>query len=145
MAAKNGGPNTVVRLIVAPANNDAGGPAKITASGPTRGWRIYESPVTTANAAQASQGFEVQIPNDGSANGFTTWFARPANGAGLPPTENEFSNYNDASQHGAHGEVFGTAANATPGVGVPASSATHLANVQSLTATPTTIEIVEYF
>lgn len=145
MASKNNaGPNLIRRLIAVPANNDAGGPVSILATGPTRGFRIRESAVTIANAAQASQGFEVKIPNDGSAAGFTTWFARPAFSASIAPSEQEFSNYNDASQHGAHGEVFGGAGN-PDAASIGATTATLLAKVQSLTATATTIEIVEYF
>lgn len=137
----NGGPNLIRRLIAVGA---AGAPTAITATGPTRGWRIIESPVTTANAAQATQGFEVQIPNDNSANGFTTWFARPAIVAGVPYNDNYFENWNQISEHGPYGEAFAGPGGAV-GAGAGTTTATLLCNVQSLTATATTIEIVEYF
>lgn len=143
MPAKNGGPNLTRRLIAVGIN---GAPTQILATGPCRGWRIQESTVTAANGAQASQGIQVQIPNDGSAAGFATWFDRPPNTvAAFSPNDNFFENWNQISEHGDQGEVFAGPGNATPGSGIPATAATVLANVQSKTATATTIEIVEYF
>lgn len=141
MALKNGGPNLVRRLIAVGA---AGAPTAILATGPCRGWRITESPVTTGDAAQATQGFECQIPNDNSAAGFTTWFARPAIVAGVAYPDNYFENWNQISEFGPHGEAFAGPGGAI-GAGGGTLAATLLANVQSHTATPTTIEIVEYF
>lgn len=142
MAGSNGGPNLTRRLIAVGVN---GAPTKVFATGPCRGWRCQESPVTTpGNAAQASQGFEVQIPNDGTAGGFTTWFARPANSANFSPNDNFFENFNVASEHGANGEVFAGPGGAL-GAGIGTTAATLLCNLESLTATATTIEFVEYF
>lgn len=142
MAGKNGGPNLTRRLIAVGVN---GAPTQILATGPTRGWRIQESTVTTANAAQASQGIQVQIPNDGTANGLTTWFDRPPNTvAAFSPDDNFFENWNQISEHGSEGEAFAGPGGAA-GAGVGTLPATVLCNVQSKTATATTIEIVEYF
>ena len=140
--AQNGGPNLIRRVIAVGAQ---GAPVSIYATGPTRGWRIIESPGTVAGAAQASQGFQVQIPNDNSANGFSQWFSRPVWSANVAPQDQYFDNFNIASEHGPHGEVFGSPGNATPGSGITPTTATLLANVQSFTGTATTIEIVEYF
>lgn len=141
MPLKNGGPNLVRRLIAVGA---AGAPTAVLATGPCRGWRIQESPVTTANGAQATQGFECQIPNDNTAAGYTVWFARPALIAGVPYNDNYFENWNQISAHGPYGEAFAGPGGAA-GAGIGTLAATLLANVQSLTATATTIEIVEYF
>ena len=142
MAGANGGPNLTRRLIAVGAS---GAPTTILATGPCRGWRIQESVVTTGNANQAQQGFEAQIPNDGTANGFTTWFARPLNAvAAFSPNDNFFENWNQISEHGAEGEAFAGAGGAS-GAGIGTTAATPLCKVQSLTATATTIEIVEYF
>lgn len=142
MAQKNGGPNLVRRLIAVGAS---GAPTQILATGPCRGWRIQESVVTTGNAAQASQGFECQIPNDGTANGFSVWFARPLNTTtAFSPNDNYFENWNQISEHGPYGEVFAGPGGAL-GAGIGTTTATLLCNAQSLTATATTLEIVEYF
>lgn len=143
MPLKNGGPNLVRRLILVAANN-AAAPTAVTATGPCRGWRIIESPVTTVNGAQATQGFEVQIPNDNTAAGFTVWFARPAIVAGVPYNDNYFENWNRISEHGPVGEAFAGIGGAL-GAGIGTTNPTLLCNVQSLTSTATTIEIVEYF
>lgn len=134
MAQKNGGPNLTRRLIAVGAS---GAFTPILATGPTRAWHIQESQYTNAGAANASQGLLFQIPNDGTASGFQTTFARG-------PAYPEFENFNKCSQHGPHGEVFG-GAGGPAGAGIGTTPATLLVNVSSLTATPTYIEIVEYF
>lgn len=141
--AQNGGPNLIRRLIAVAANN-AAAPTKVFATGPCRGWRIIESPVNTSNSTQATQGYEVQIPNDNSANGFTTWFARPAIVSGVAYPDNYFENWNRISEHGPTGEAFAGIGGAL-GAGIGTTNPTLLCNVQSLTSTATTIEIVEYF
>jgi hypothetical protein len=132
--AKAGGPNTTIRLIDIGAN---GAGTKVYATGPTRGWRVFESVITAGGANNAPQGFQIKIPNDNSASGFTTWFARAAD---VP-----FDQRNFISEHAAYGEVFAGPGNATPGLGIGATAATLLCIIQSATATATTIEIVEEF
>ena len=142
MAPKNAGPNTNVRLIAVAA----GAVVPIYATGPTRAWRMIESPGTGASqTAQTSYGFQVQIPNDGTVAGFTEWFTRPAVDAAVSPCEVYFDNWNHVSEHGPHGEVFGGPGNSTAGSGIGATAATLLCNVQSLTNNATVVEIVEYF
>ena len=143
MPLKTGGPNLTRRLIAVGVN---GAPTAIFATGFTRGWRIIESPGTLAGGAQTSQGFQVQIPNDNGANGFAQWFTRPAVNAAVSPLEVYFENWNRIAAHGPYGEAFAGPGNATPGLGIAApTSPTLLANVQSLTATATVIEIEEFF
>jgi len=149
--ANAGGPNLRRRLVNV---GIAGAFTAIYATGPTRGWRIEESILTTAPAANTPQGFEVKIPNDGSASGFTTIFGRPAaSEANEPGDFPAFENWNRISEHGPYGEAFGSPAQSdpgggalgAPGAGIGNQAATLLAQVCSLTATATTIEIVEYF
>ncbi len=143
MAAKNGGPNLVRRIIDVGV---AGAFTPIYATGPTRGWRIWESVLTAEAAANTPQGFQVQIPNDGTSAGFTTIFGRSAASVTNEPGDfPSFENWNRIAEHGPVGEVFAGPGNATPGLGIGATTPTHLANVCSLTATATSIEIVEYF
>jgi hypothetical protein len=143
MPAK-GGPNLNRRLITVGAPS---APTAIYATGPTRAWRIIESPLTTTGAAQTSTGFQVQIPNDTSANGFTQWFGRPVWNANVSPSDQYFENWNQVSAHGPYGEVFAGPGNTqAAGIGGP-TQATLLCNVQALVGagSGTTIEIVEYF
>lgn len=135
MAGKAGGPNTTIRLIDIGAN---GAPTIVLATGPTRGFRVSESVITKATQeANTPQGFQIKIPNDGSAAGFGYWFARAAD---VP-----FDQRNFISEHAAYGEVFAGPGNATPGLGIGATTATVLCILQSATANATTIEIVEEF
>lgn len=146
MPAKNGGPNTNIRLI--DINGDAGAFVSILATGPTRAWRIQESIIKQADGSSVTpQGFTIQIPNDGTAApGFNTTFARPAASETNEPGEFPFfENWNRISEHGPTGEVMGGPGNATPGSGIGVTVATVLCKIRSLTATATTIEIVEYF
>jgi hypothetical protein len=146
MPAKNpGGPNTNIRLI--DINGDAGAFVSILATGPTRGWRIIESILSAEAAASTPQGFTILIPNDGSAApGFNTLFARPAANVADEPGEFPFfENWNRISAHGPDGDVFAGPGNASPGLGITATTPTVLCKIRSLTATVTTIEIVEYF
>ena len=139
---QNGGPNLIRRLIAVGAT---GAPTAIYATGPTKGWWMIESPGTLAGDAQTSEGFQVQIPNDDSAAGFSQWFTRPAVNAAVSPLEVYFDNWNHIGAHGPYGEVFAGPGNPTAGSGIGATTATLLCNVQSLTGTATVIEIVEYF
>ncbi|MGP8225504.1 MAG: hypothetical protein ACLQGT_05050 [Terracidiphilus sp.] len=146
MPGTNGGPNLTRRLI--DINGDAGAYVTINATGPTRAWRIQESIVKGADgSAVTPQGFTVLIPNDGTAApGFNQVFARPAALIADEPGEFPyFENWNHVAEHGPVGEVMGGPGNANSGSGIGATTATPLCKVRSLTATPTTIEIVEYF
>ena len=146
--ANAGGPNLRRRLIDIGAN---GNPTTIYATGPVRGWTLMESIITKEGVANVPQGYEVKIPNDGSGVGFQTWFARwaatqdAANPLGFSGDFPVFENWNHIAEHGPVGEVFGGPGSAVPGLGIGATTATVLAIVQSATATPTTIEFVEYF
>ena len=147
MAGKAGGPNLTRRLIDVGVNGAA---TAIYATGPVRAWSMRESIITKEAAANTPQGFQVQIPNDGSVPGFQTIFQRdapiqnsvaPVGYEGVFPT---FDNWNHISEHGPVGEVFGGAGGVS-GSGIGTTTATLLAMVQSATATATTIELVEYF
>jgi hypothetical protein len=151
MSGKAGGPNLTRRIINVGVSGTF---TSIYATGPTRAWSIRESILTAAAAANTPVGFQVKIPNDGSAAGFTTIFGRPAASETNEPGDfPSFENWNRISEHGPHGEVFGSAAQTDPGggaLGAPGSGigtqpATLLAEVCSLTAAATSIEIVEYF
>lgn len=146
MPAKNGGPNLTRRLI--DINGDAGAFITVYATGPVRAWRVQESIIKLADgSAVTPQGFVIQIPNDGTAApGFNTSFARPAASEANEPGEFPyFENWNHISEHGPVGEVFANVGNPTAGSGIGATNAIALFNIRSLTATATTIEIVEYF
>jgi len=133
MAGNAGGPNTTIRLIDIPANGNL---KTIVATGPTRAFKVSESVITAEGANNNPQGFQYKVPNDGSAAGFTTLFARAATG--------DFDQRNFIAEHGPYGEVFAGAGN-SQAAGIGATAATPLIKIQSATATATTIEITEYF
>lgn len=141
---KAGGPNLIRRIIDIPAANAA--PLVVTALGPCRGWRIWESILTAAGVATAgAEGFVVKIPNDGTAAGFQVAFGRPAYVSASEPGEfPSFENWNRISEHGAHGEVF-AGAGGVSGSGIGTTAATPLFTISSLTNTGTSIELVEYY
>lgn len=139
MPGTNGGPNMTRRIIDIGVS---GSPTNIVATGPCRGWIISESLITSAGVANTRQGWITRIPNDGTANGFTTKFTRAAASASDPVPF--FENINRISEVGPNGEVFAGPGGAM-GAGGGTTSATKLCDAQSLTATATSIEIVEYF
>jgi hypothetical protein len=147
MPGKAGGPNLRHRLI--DINGSAGALVTVLATGPTRGWHVRESIIKKADgSAVVPQGFTILVPNDGSdlTTGFAETFARSAAAPATEPGDFPFfENFNWASEHGANGDVFGGAANATPGSGIDATTATVLFKIRSLTATATTVEVTEYF
>ena len=140
-----GSPNLTRRLIDIPG--DGANPAFIPvyATGPVRAWRFQESIVTKGGAAASAEGFQVKIPNDGSATGFTTIFQRPAYSTTNEPGEFPFfENWHHISEHGPCGDAIGGAGN-TQSAAIGPTTATLLFYVSSLTGTGTTIELVEYF
>jgi hypothetical protein len=141
----NGGPNLTRRIIDLPANNANPKFIPIYATGPCKGWRVRESICSSVAAALASQGYQIKIPNDNSAAGFTTVFQRPVYSANIAPEDLGFENWNQISAHGPYGDAFANAANPTPGFGLGATTATILCYACSLTGTATSVEIVEYF
>src|ERR1700735_3051422 len=120
------GSNGTQQIIDIPA--DTGGFLSILATGPVRLIEIVESTLTAEGAANAIQGFNYLIPNDGSANGFTTLFQNP------PGTVLKFAH--TQAQYTKHGPPMGTGPDAR-GAGVPARPATTLLKVQSMTGTGT--------
>lgn len=146
MPAKNGGPNLTRRIIDIPG--DAAAWLAVYATGPTRGWRFQESIIKSDGVtALSAEGFQIRIPNDGTAApGFNQVFQRPAYSTANEPGEFPFfENWNHIAEHGPIGEVFGGPGNANAGSGIGATTATLLFYVKSLTATATSIELVEYF
>ena len=146
MPGTQGGPNLIRRIIDIPAANDAGGFKKITALGPCRGWRIWESILKADGTATAgAEGFKVKIPNDGSAAGFQAVFGRPAYVSASEPGEfPSFENWNRIAEHGPTGEVF-AGAGGVSGSGIGTTQPTLLLEIASLTNTATSIEMVEYY
>lgn len=145
MPGKAGGPNLVRRVIDLPANSANPAFIAIFATGPTRGWRVRESIIAADGVtARVSQGYQIKIPNDNSARGFAVTFQRPAYSANIAPEDMGFENWNQISEHGPIGEGFAGAGN-SQSAGIGATQPTVLCYVSSLTATVTSLEIVEYF
>ena len=145
MAGKAGGPNLTRRIIDIPANNANPALIPIYATGPSRAWRLWESILTSAAAANTPQGFNIKIPNDGTVAGFGVTFGRPAASVTNEPGEfPSFENWNRVAEHGPVGEVFAGAGN-SQAAGIGVTTATLICMIGSLTATGTSVEIVEYF
>jgi hypothetical protein len=106
----------------------------ILATGPCRKIRVWESPLTAGGNTNTLIGLlEYQIPNDGTAAGFTTIFE--AIGANDITTEGqitvaEINLGDDPGAIGSHGSMLGNGPN-TLGQGLPATPATTLLKIRS--------------
>lgn len=127
-------------------NADSGAFVEILATSPVRRLVIEESPVKADGTANTLQGaLQYRLPNDGTADGFTTVFEKL--GANNTATQGEISPAkielgNPVGQRGAFGELLGNG----PGqvVGIGATPATRLIDLRSGTATATSVVIAEY-
>lgn len=128
------GSNSVSEIIDIPGDGSAYLP--ILAVGPVRFVEIVESTVTAEGVANALQGFDYLLPNDGSTPGFTTEFSAPPNVVvKLGDTQ---------AQYTRHGILLGNGAD-TPGAGQDPIPATILIKVRSATATGTSLQILQQF
>lgn len=123
------------RIIDVPGSGSAY--LAVLASGPVRRLRFLESTKKANGTANTPQGLTYQLPNDGSANGFTTVFDLPVNDV------KELPDGISPSMRGEKGEIIGNGPGVLIGVGVTA--ATTLFNVRSQTATGTSIILEEYY
>jgi len=124
-------------------NANGGGLTTIYATWVIRRMEIRESLFTAAGAANVPQGLSYYIADDGTANGFTTQFAT------VPPTAsesgaipNEIVIGSEFSAHGREGIPIG--AGPQPIVGGDTTLGTKMCQLQSFTATPTSVEVLEY-
>ena len=121
----------------------------ILATSTVRRLVVDESQITSAGAANAPQGaIDYKLPNDGTANGFTTVFRATAADEGIIGAEGlPIVLGNPIGQHEMAGEVIGQLAQ--PIVGLPAAqqaaaAATTMIQVRSATATGTSVVVTEY-
>lgn len=106
-------------------------PVALLATGPVRYVKIVESQLTPAGAANAAQGFEYALPNDGFVANF-----------GVVPYD--VAEIGDPmALRGSHGTMLGNGPNVNIGIG--ATPAATLANLRSLTATPTYVVVDQYY
>jgi hypothetical protein len=117
------------KIIDIPANGTL---LSILATGPVRYIEVKESQVTSAGAPNVPQGFEYRLPNDG----FTQTLAT------IPGELLEIGD--PMSKRGPRGSMIGNGPD-MPGMGLPAQPATTLFKAESLTATPTSIEVTQYY
>ncbi len=128
-------------------NGDAGAFVAVQAKSTVRRLVVEESPIKTDGTAQTLQGLlQYQIPNDGSASGFTTIFA--AVGGNTEAAEGtvvvaKIELGNPVAQIGGLGEIIGQLGQPITGLTTPAA-ATTMIQLRSGTATATTVKITEY-
>lgn len=107
----------------------------VLATGPVTYVKVKESQVTTEGAANVPQGFLYQL----WLNATRTW------GPLLETIPGDVMTIGDEMTSGSrHGSIVGNGAQ-TLGMGMPPTAATPLFRVQSLTATPTSIEVSQYY
>lgn len=108
--------------------------------------RVEESPLKADGSANTLIGLiQYQIPNDGTANGFTTIFEASgvvAANIGANPGVAAFELGNVVAQRDVYGEILGNGPD-TPGAGAPPIPATTLCNLRSGGAA-TSVRVVEY-
>lgn len=117
----------------------------IAATGPVRYIKVKESLLTAEGAANDPQGFTYKIPNDGSANGFTTAFpvAAPAGSAG-GDQQATLELGDPLSLASKYGSPIGNGEDDL-GAGAGTRAATVLFKARSATATATSIEVSQYY
>ena len=130
-------------------NGSGGAFVSILATSTVRRLVVDESQITSAGAANVPQGvIDYKLPNDGTANGFTTVFRATAADEGIIGAEGlPIVLGNPIGQHEMAGEVIGQLAQ--PIVGLPAAqqaaaAATTMIQVRSGTATGTSLVVTEY-
>lgn len=124
---------------------DIAGSAGVTpllATGPVRFVRGIESVLTSTGAANTLQGFQYQLVNGDGTLGQWIPVTTPAAETGdVGDTVMEIGD--PMSLRGPHGSILGNGPNYQIGIGV--SPATVLCNLRSLTATPTSVIITQYY
>jgi hypothetical protein len=132
-------------------NGSGGAFVPIIAKSTVRRLIVRESTITSAGVANTLQGLlQYKVPNDNTANGFTTIFSEAgANtiAAQGNVVEAEITLGGDRTQHMEMGEIIGQLAQ--PIVGLPAAqqaaaAATTMMQIRSGTATGTSVTVIEY-
>jgi len=132
-------------------NGSGGAFVSVLAKSTVRRLIIKESTLTAAGGANTLQGLlQYRVPNDNTANGFTTIFTEAgANDVTAQGniTEAEIVLGGDRTQHLEMGEIIGQLAQ--PIVGMPAAqqaaqAATTMIQLRSGTATGTSVMVIEY-
>ena len=120
-------------------NGDAGAFVAIVARSTVRRLVIEESSITSGGAANALQGvLDYQIPNDGTANGFTTIFRAQQEPIKLPDGA-------DTPSRMYQGEIIGQLGQPIVGNNPPGlTTATTMVKVRSGSATATSVKVTEY-
>ena len=132
-------------------NGSGGAFVSIVAKSTVRRLIVRESTLTAAGVANTLQGLlQYKVPNDNTANGFTTIFSEA--GANTLTTqgnvvEAEIVIGGDRTQHLEMGEIIGQLPQ--PIVGMPAAqqaaqAATTMIQLRSGTATGTSVTVTEY-
>lgn len=107
----------------------------VLATGPVTYVKVKESQVTAEGAANVPQGILYQL----WLNSTRTW------GPLLETIPGDVMTIGDEMTQGSHrGSIVGNGPQ-TLGMGMPPTAATPLFRVQSLTATPTSIEVSQYY
>ena len=120
-------------------NSDAGAFVSILAKSTVRRLEVTESSITAAGAANALQGvLDYLIPNDGSANGFTTIFRSQQEAIKLPDGA-------DSPSRMYQGEIIGQLGQPIVGANPPGlTTATTMMKIRSGTAAATSVKVTEY-
>jgi|SRR5579859_2896340 len=133
------------RIVDIPANGGAFLP--ILAQSPCRRVVIEESPISSAGVTNPLQGnLKYRLPNDGTANGFTTVFevygavdAAVSTASQVIPARIELGN--PIAQHEAFGELLGNGPGYVAGIGT--TPATTLIQIKS-GGSATSVVVTEY-
>jgi hypothetical protein len=128
-------------------NGSGGAFISILATSTVRRLVVDESQITSAGAVNVPQGvIDYKLPNDGTANGFTTIFRAGAASEGIIGAEDlPIVLGSPIGQHEMAGEVIGQLGQ--PIVGIPSANiaaATTMIQVRSATATGTSVVVTEY-
>ena len=130
-------------------NANSGAFVNIVAKSTVRRLVVEESSITSAGAANTLQGIlQYKVPNDNTANGFTTIFQ--AVGGNTEAAEGtvvvaKFELGNKVGQIGAWGEIIGQLGQPIIGNNPPGlTTATTMAQVRSGTGTGTSVMVTEY-
>ncbi len=136
---------TNTRIIDVPAAGGAG--VDVLATVPVRRYIIRESILKADGATKnaATQGFNVidKTPANSPGGVVATKVQRPAAAAGTEFPIFARPEVSDASFHEGHGIVIANGPSVNIGVGVGAAQP--LCNVESATATPTSVEVIEIY
>ena len=122
--------NGTKKVIDVPANGTL---RDILATGPLTYFEIVESQITAAGAPNVPQGITYSLPNDDFAQLHEA----------IPGEVVQIGDR--AARHGSKGggSMLGNGPNVIVGIG--ATAATTIAKVQSLTSTPTSVEVTQWY